>query len=78
MFFSGVPRGHPVLSESVGMSATHVDILPRVTHACYALSRFMRLPITDGVTREEMISVFDRELERAVPAGAYRECARCG
>lgn len=79
MFSPEFLEGHPVLADSVGMRCnTIVDILPEGDAiACYALSRFMRLPITDGVTREEMISVFDRELERAVPAGAYRECAWC-
>lgn len=79
MFSPEFLETHPVLADSVGMRCnTIVDLLPEGDAiACYALSRFMRFPMTDGSTREEMISGFDRELERVLPAGTYRECARC-
>jgi MoaA/NifB/PqqE/SkfB family radical SAM enzyme len=80
MFSREFLGAHPLLAESVGTRCNSiVDILPEGDAiACYALSRFMRLPMTDGVTREELVSVFDRELDRVLPAGSYSDCARCG
>jgi hypothetical protein len=70
---------HPLLAESIGTRCnTIVDVLPEgETIACYALSRFLRLPLADGVTRYELVSVFDREVDRVIPAGVYKECAWC-
>ena len=55
-----------------------VDILPEGDCiACYALSRFRRLPLPSEGTRDEVVSAFDDELSQVLPVGVYRECAHC-
>jgi radical SAM protein with 4Fe4S-binding SPASM domain len=79
MFSRGFLETHALLAESVGTRCnTIVDILPEGDAiACYALSRFLRLPLTNRVTRDELVSIFDGEVDRLIPEGAYKECAWC-
>jgi radical SAM protein with 4Fe4S-binding SPASM domain len=68
------------LVEAVGMRCGPVvDILPEGDCiACFALSRYQRIPLPSAGTRTDLISEFDNGLERILPMGVHRECARCG
>lgn len=65
--------------EAIGVRCTPVvDILPEGDCiACYALSRFRRLPLSSAGKRQDLVSSFDHELTPALPVGIYRECAQC-
>jgi radical SAM protein with 4Fe4S-binding SPASM domain len=55
-----------------------IDILPEgMCIACYALSRIMRLPLLDGLSRKDLLLRFEREIAALTPRGMYRECDRC-
>ncbi len=79
MFSSRFMEEHASLSANIGLRCNPViDILPEgAVIACYALSRARRLPLTDEATRDELVAMFDRELERLLPAGVCRDCAFC-
>lgn len=70
---------HAGLAAAIGSRCNPiVDILPEGTAiACYALSRFRRLPVTCHSTRDELTSRFDSELARWLPAGVSRDCDAC-
>jgi hypothetical protein len=67
------------LIEAVGMRCNPVvDILPEGDCiACYALSRFHRLPLPPAGTRNDLVSSFERALLPVLPVGVHRECAYC-
>jgi len=66
--------------EAIGVRCTPVvDILPEGDCiACFALSRFCRLPLSSEGKRDDLVSSLEYELASALPVGVYRECARCG
>jgi len=66
--------------ESIGVRCTPVvDILPEGDCiACYALSRFHRLPLPSEGNRSDLVRSFDDELTSTLPVGLHRECAQCG
>ena len=79
MFSHRFMEEHANLSLSIGSRCDSIiDILPEgAAIACYALSRVRRLPLTDSSTRDELIAMFDQELESLLPVGIYRDCVSC-
>jgi radical SAM protein with 4Fe4S-binding SPASM domain len=71
--------GPDTLIEAVGTRCSPVvDILPEgECIACYALSRFRRLPLPSEGTRDDLATAFEAELSPALPLGVFRECAHC-
>jgi hypothetical protein len=65
--------------EPIGVRCNSiVDILPEGTCiACYALSRFVRIPLPSKGKRNDLVSRLDCELMPLLPTGIYRECADC-
>lgn len=65
--------------EAIGMRCNPViDILPEGDCiACYALSRFCRLPLPAEGARDDLVSSFDGELLPVLPVGVHRECVHC-
>jgi MoaA/NifB/PqqE/SkfB family radical SAM enzyme len=55
-----------------------VDILPDGDCiSCYALSRFLRLPLPSDGSHSELVSCFNRALSSALPLGIFRDCFLC-
>jgi hypothetical protein len=65
--------------QAVGVRCSPVvDILPEGDCiACYALSRFRRIPLPSKGHRDDLVSFFDDELLPVLPAGVHRECIQC-
>jgi hypothetical protein len=65
--------------KAVGVRCSPVvDILPEGDCiACYALSRFRRLPLPAKGHHNDLVSFFDAELSPVLPAGVHRECPQC-
>jgi len=66
--------------NAIGMSRcrTLVDILPEGDCiACYALSRFRRVPLPSAGGYADLASSFDSEFSAILPAGIYNECLLC-
>jgi len=70
---------HAAAARAIGSRCNPIiDILPEgVVIACYPLSCLGRMPLTNGSTRDELVSRFEEELNRLLPDGAYRDCALC-
>jgi len=55
-----------------------VDILPEGDCiSCYALSRFLRLPLPSEGNLNDLVSCFNDKLSSALPLGVFRECLEC-
>jgi len=79
MFSREFLASHAALSASIGTRCNPIiDVLPEGSViSCYALSRFRRVPLTGGSTRDGLVAMFDEELELLLPIGVYRDCALC-
>ena len=70
---------HAGRERSIGMRCDPVvDILPEGDCiACYALSRFLRIPLRSGGSRNDLVRSFANKLLPMLPMGIHRECEYC-
>jgi hypothetical protein len=66
--------------EAIGVRCHPVvDVLPEGDCiACYALSRFRRVPLPTVGVYGDVVSSLENELVPVLPLGVHRECAHCG
>jgi len=79
MFSARFLENHAELFPAIGMRCNAIlDLLPEgEAIACYAMSRWRRLPVDGESTRDGLIKLFEKDWEGALPIGMYRECATC-
>lgn len=79
MFSQQFLEAHANLSKSIGLRCNSIiDIMPEGdVISCYALSRMRRFPLTETSTRDELIAMFDQQLDCFFPVGVYQDCTFC-
>jgi len=72
------PGGPRELLPDIGMRCNAIlDLLPEgEAIACYAMSRWRRLPVDGESTRDGLIKLFEKD-GRGAAGRMYRECATC-